>query len=255
MITPQKRLKRALKSIFKSTIFLNLIGYIAFLYTYLVGKTGTYDNQEVKQNSTLLKEHNGGIFVSWHGRALMLPYIWHHPLPTYALASPHQDGRIIARLLNCYNIKTIDGSSDRNAARAALTITKTLNNGSIVCIISDGPRGPRMKLNKSVIYFAKKTGKPIIGITYSSQNAKVLQKTWDAMLLPKPFAKGYVATTKPIFVNKDATEEQMEQIRQSLEDELNALTFKLDKQCHVAPITIGVEKSKKPRHKKETPIC
>lgn len=248
MITFKKKLKQLSKNIFKSSFFLNLMGYIAFIYTYIVGKTGSYDNSEVKKYSDLLIQNNGGIFVSWHGRALMLPYIWPHPLPTKALASPHQDGRIIARLLNCYNIKTIDGSSDRNPARAALHITKTLNNGTVVGLISDGPRGPRMKLNKSVIYFAKKTGKPIIGITYSSKNAKVLQKTWDAMLLPKPFAKGYVATTKPIFVNKDATEEEMETLRLQLEDELNALTFKLDAICQVEPITIGYIKQKKKRN-------
>ena len=227
-----------------------MLGYIAFIYTYIVGKTGTYDNQELIQKTSVLKDNNGGIFIAWHGRALMLPYIWHHPLPTYALASPHQDGRIIANLLNCYNIKTIDGSTDRNAARAALSITKTLNNGSIVGLISDGPRGPRMKLNKSVIYFAKKTGKPIIGITYSAKNAKVLHKTWDAMLLPKPFHKGYISTTSPTFVSPNATEEEMETIRQTLEDELNALTFKLDSICNVDKIEIGITKKKK-HHSKE----
>ncbi|MBR5598862.1 MAG: DUF374 domain-containing protein [Alphaproteobacteria bacterium] len=179
----------------------------------------------------------------------MLPYFWHHPLPTMALASPHQDGRIIARLLNCYNIKTIDGSTDRNALKSALAITKELKNGKVVSLISDGPRGPRMKLNKSVIYFAKKTGKPIIGITYSSTNAKVLQNSWDATLLPKPFAKGYVYTTSPLFVPSNATEEEMETMRQSFEDELNTLTFKADELCNVEKILVGVTKSKKQRHK------
>ena len=70
------------------------------------------------------------------------------------------------------------------------------------------------------------------------------------MLLPKPFAKGYVATTKPIFVNKDATEEEMETLRLQLEEELNALTFKLDAICQVEPITIGYIKQKKKRNNK-----
>ena len=247
MVPIKKRISRFFKSIFKSAFFLNLLGYIAYLYTYLVGKTGNYDTSAKQIIDDTLKTSKGCIFVGWHGRALMLPYFWHHPLPTYALASPHQDGRIIARLLKCYNIKTIDGSSDRNPAKAALAITKQLNNNSVVGIISDGPRGPRMKLNKSVIYFAKKTQKPIFGVTYSSTSAKIFHKSWDAMLLPKLFKKGYIGITPPLYVPENATEEEMEKLRLKLEKDLNNLTFKLDALCNVEKIEIGVSKTKKKR--------
>lgn len=102
-----------------------------------------------------------------------------------------------------------------------------------------------MRLNKSVIYFAQKTGKPIMGFTYSSEGAKVFKKSWDAMLLPKLFKKGVVYGTKPLFVSKDADEEEMEIMRQKFEDELNALTYAADKTCGLEIILPGEEKKSK----------
>ena len=218
---------------------LNLIGLLAYVYTWLVGKSGKFEVQGVKELEQLARDHNGAIMVAWHGRALMLPFFKTHHYVTKALVSPHYDGRIIARLLRCYGILSIDGSSDRNAARAAVEIVKELNKGSIVSLISDGPRGPRMRLNKSVIYFAQKTGKPIIGLTYSSEDAGCLKKSWDAMLLPKLFKKGIVLGTKPLFVPKNISEEEAEKLRLQLENELNELTAKADKICKIKEILPG----------------
>ena len=166
-----------------------------------------------------------------------------------ALVSPHADGRIIARLLRGYHILSIDGSSDRKATAAALEIVKELNQGTVVSLISDGPRGPRMRLNKSVIYFAQKTGKPIMGFTYSSENAKVFHKSWDAMLLPKLWKKGVVYGTQPMFVPQNASEEEMEVLRLKFEEELNALTFAADEKCHIEKVSPeDFRREKKHRH-------
>jgi lysophospholipid acyltransferase (LPLAT)-like uncharacterized protein len=204
---------------------------MAYLYSYLVGKTGKFEVHGVDEMETIYAQNNGGIFVGWHGRVLMLPYFWHGRQPVKALVSPHADGRIIACTLASYNIGSIEGSTDQKAARAAVDIVKELNRGTIVALISDGPRGPRMRLNKSVIYFAKKSGKPIIGLTYSSERAKVFRKAWDALMLPKLFKKGVVFTTKPMFVPSNANDDEVEKLRLQFETELNELTFKADKIC------------------------
>ncbi|MBP5698956.1 MAG: lysophospholipid acyltransferase family protein [Alphaproteobacteria bacterium] len=236
-MTIKKRIKHWIKWLGRTKAVIWLIGELAFIYSWLVGKTGKfelYDQQQAFEK--LMDDNNGGIFVAWHGRALMLPFFWRNTRPMKALVSPHNDGRIIAQLLKNYNIMTIDGSSDRQASKAALDIVKELNQGTIVSLISDGPRGPRMRLNKSVIYFAQKTGKPIVGYTYSSENALVLTKAWDAMLLPKLFKKAVVLGTKPMFVPADASEEEMERLRKQFEDELNALTYEVDKRCGVQQV-------------------
>ncbi len=241
----KRKIKRLGKAITRHPVVLETIGFLAFSYAWLVGKTGKFEVSGIDEFETLIREHDGGIFVTWHGRALMLPYFWRNPRPMKALVSPHQDGRIIAGLLRRFRINSIDGSTDRNALGAALDIVKELNSGTVVSLIPDGPRGPRMRLNKSVIYFAQKTGKPIMGFTYSSANAKIMHKSWDAMLLPRPFSAGKVAGTRPLFVPQNATEEEMEQLRRHFENELNALTHKLDEACGLPEILPGAEQKRK----------
>ena len=73
-----------------------------------------------------------------------------------------------------------------------------------------------MRLNKSVIYFAQKTGKPVMGFTYSSEGAWIAKRSWDAMLIPKLFARGAVAGTRPLFVPPGATEEEIEHLEKNI---------------------------------------
>jgi len=235
-----------LKWIGRTQVVLHLLGWLAFAYTWLIGKTGKFEIHGQEEFARLIDENNGGIFVAWHGRALMLPYFWRNSRQMKALVSPHQDGRIIAYMLKKYHILSIDGSSDQRALSATMEILHELEKGTVVSLISDGPRGPRMRLHKSVIYFAQKSGKPIMGFTYSSEKAKVLTKVWDAMLLPKLFQKGVVYGTKPMFVPQNATDEEMEILRKQFEDELNELTFAADKKCGL-PEILPTDKTKEDR--------
>ncbi len=232
----KKKFKHLVKGIGRTAPVLYVIGTLAYVYSWLVGKTSRFDLHGQQEFEDMIAKYNGGIFVAWHGRALMLPFFWRNTRQMKALVSPHADGRIIARLLKNYHILSIDGSSDRQATSAALDIITELNKGTVVSLISDGPRGPRMRLNKSVIYFAQKTGKPIMGFTYSAEKAKVLKKSWDAMLLPKLGQKGVVYGTKPLFVPADADDDEKETLRFQFEEELNALTFLADEKCGIEKV-------------------
>ena len=241
----KKTIKHLRQKLIKRPFVFDMLGRIAALYVWLVGKTGNFVVNGQKEFEQLVADNDGGIFVTWHGRALMLPFFWRNTRLMKALVSPHNDGRIIAKLLRMFKIYSIDGSSDRNARAAALDIVRELEQGTVVSLISDGPRGPRMRLNKSVIYFAQKTGKPIMGFTYSSQNAAVMKKSWDAMLIPKLFAKGEVAATKPLFVPQGISDEEMEKLRADFENELNDLTLALDRKFGLPEILPADERKSK----------
>ncbi|MCM1324535.1 MAG: DUF374 domain-containing protein [Acetobacter sp.] len=247
----KRTIKHFIRYIGRLPVVLYLIGTMAGVYVWLVGKTGRFDVQGIREFEEMIAKHNGGIFVTWHGRALMLPYFWHNPRMMKALVSPHADGRIIARLLKMFRIFSIDGSSDRQARAAALDIVKELNAGTVVSLISDGPTGPSMRLKKSVIYFAQKTGKPVMGFTYSSKGARVLRRNWDDMLVPRLFADGLVRGTKPLFVPADADEVEMERLRLAFEDELNQLTIEADAACGIVPPIVPKERRKAKKEKKK----
>lgn len=94
------KIKHLRQKISKLPVVLDLIGGLAYLYAWLAGKTGKFDVSGIDEFEKLIADNDGGIFVAWHGRALMLPYFWRNPRQMKALVSPHNDGRIIARLLS-----------------------------------------------------------------------------------------------------------------------------------------------------------
>lgn len=233
-----------LKNFLKSPMGESVIGNLAYFYLKFVGLTTRWHVSRVKETYELLDEHGSLIIIGWHGRTLEMPYFWNKTRPLNALVSPHRDGRLIVNLLKKFGIGNISGSSNNKSSEAALELMRNLQHGNSIAIIPDGPLGPSMKLSMSPIFYAQKSGKPIIGITYSIAGSVIAKKSWDNMLIPLPFHKGAYAITEPVFVPKDATAEDMEKYRQKVETMLNELTWKLDKKMGLPFIAQGTEVKK-----------
>ena len=231
-----KFIKRPLKKIGQTKAAMYIVSGIVYLYAKLVGLTTSWQTKGVDKFYHLIKENNGVILVIWHGRALMLPYFYDRSSELQALVSPHRDGRIIAGLLQRFGIGTIGGSSNENASGGALGLMHTIKREASIAIIPDGPRGPRMHMNKSPIYFAQKTGKPIVCGAYSIKNSKIIEKSWDKMMIPFPFSEGVCLISDPLFIPADASEEELEKYRIQLEDILNQTTFECDNLTGRRPI-------------------
>ena len=229
-----------------------IIGNVAYFYLKFVGLTTRWQSVTgVKETYETLEKHGSMIVIGWHGRTLLMPYFWNKTSKLNALVSPHRDGRIIVHILKKFGIGNIDGSTDRNSKEAAMELMRNLQQGNSIAIIPDGPRGPSMKLTMSPLFYAQKSGKPILGITYSTEGAKIVHKSWDNMLVPLPFHRGMYAITEPIFIPPEATAEELEQYRQKIETTLNELTWKLDKAMGLPYVAPGKE-AKKSRYKKAT---
>lgn len=229
-----------LKNLIKKPFAEKVIGIFAYYYLKSVGLTTRWQSVTgVKETYEAIKQNGSIIVIGWHGRTLMMPYFWNKTSKLNALVSPHRDGRMIMHILQKFGIGHISGSSDRNAKEAALELLQNIKDGNSIAIIPDGPRGPSMELTMSPIFYAQKTGKPILGITYSIAGSIVIDKSWDNMLIPLPFHKGMYAITEPIFIPADATTEQMEEYRQAVENRLNNLTWELDKKMGIPHIEKG----------------
>ncbi|MBQ9731840.1 MAG: lysophospholipid acyltransferase family protein [Alphaproteobacteria bacterium] len=232
----KKFIKKPLKKLGETTFVLNLISTVFYYYTKFVGNTTRWHTEGVEEFHRLAKQHNGVILVIWHGRAAMIPFFKERSLPLKALVSLHRDGQMIAGLLKRYNIGIIGASSNENAYGGALQLMRTLQQEASICIIPDGPRGPRMHMNKSPIYYAWKTGKPIIGASYSIKSSKIITKAWDNMMIPFPFSNGVCKTTKPMYIPADIKEDDLEQYRLAMEEELNNLNIECDKYMGLSPV-------------------
>ena len=241
----RKKLKPYLKKIYQTDFVLNIISSLIYWYTLLVYKTTKWQIKGREKLIDLWQSGEAFILVGWHGRALMYSAFRDYRFPLNALVSLHKDGRIIAGVLEKYGLGTIGGSSNKNAKGAALNIMNSLLNKTAVCIIPDGPRGPRMHMTESPIYFAHKTGIPIIGITYSVKKCKIMEKAWDKMMIPYPFNEGICIFSEPIYIPQNATQNELKEYCQKVENILNQNSFEADRTMELEPILPGTECKKK----------
>ena len=246
-----KKFKNFFKNISKHPYFISMLGTLIYYYSRLVGRTTKWDVFGLNQLYQVWHQEQAIILVIWHGRVMMIPHFWNKKRPLNALVSLHKDGRIVATFLEKYGFGTIGGSSNGGANSAALSLLHSLKDNKAVAIIPDGPRGPRMKMSISPLYFARKSGKPIFGATYSIEHS-IIAKSWDAMLVPFPFCRGILHITKPYYIPADASDENLERYRQEIEDEMNMLTSKADRRFGLPKIEPGVSaKSKRYPEKNE----
>jgi len=233
-----------LKKILRSQCAIHIASFFCYWYVRFVAFTTRWDRRDIDVFYKNLKEHNAVIFIAWHGRIAFAPYFWNQCSKLSALVSPHRDGQLIAGLLKRFGIENISGSTNENPRSSAVRLLRELKNNASIAIIPDGPRGPSMTMSMSPIYYAKTTGKPIIGMTYSIAHSKILGKSWDRMLLPLPFQKGIVAVTKPFFIEKNTPKEKLEEYRLQIEKELNELTWQLDNELNLPKIEQGTLSAK-----------
>ena len=181
---------------------------------------------------TLTEADGPGIFTFWHNRQLM-GALYYRMLgsiskkPAFALISQHADGRMVARAMSYLGLGSVAGSSSKGGTAALLQLTDTLKAGFNAGITPDGPRGPVYKLKSGVVKLAQVSGRPIypLGIAYSRNWTF---KSWDRMILPKPFAKAVLVTGEPIHVPAQLSESEFEEYRCLIERELNEVTQQAD---------------------------
>ena len=244
-----KIFKKSLKKLLRSKIITHMISSLIYYYALLIGKTTKWQTKGINEFYAGWEKEKSLILIGWHGRAMLYPYFWNKKYPLNALVSLHQDGRLIAGFLEKCGLGTIGGSSNENAVGSARDLIESLQKDKAICIIPDGPKGPNMKLSKSPVYFAQKSGKPIYGITCSVKGSKIVHKAWDKMIVPIPFSEGVYYISEPFYVPSDADDKTLEEYRQKLEDLANTLTWKADKEMglpHIEPQT----EAKTKRHKK-----
>lgn len=142
------------------------------------------------------------IFALWHGELLPL-VVLHRDEGVRVLISEHGDGEVIARIAQRLGLATIRGSTTRGAARALLAMCDALETGSEVAVTPDGPRGPARVFAPGAVVAAHRSGAPIVPIGVAASRAWRL-RSWDAFMIPKPFARVTVAYGAPRHV--DATD-------------------------------------------------
>ena len=168
------------------------------------------------------QERTPVIFVFWHGRLLPLIHIHRHQ-GTVVLVSEHRDGDYLARLLHHFGFGTVRGSSTRGGVRGLKGLIRAARAGRDLAITPDGPRGPDRELKLGVLTVARMTGLPLVPVGVGITSAWRV-RSWDGLLVPKPFSTVQVAYGLPTLVPRNADQAEIDEVAAWLQRSLGDLS-------------------------------
>ena len=165
----------------------------------------------------------------WHDRAVLGACLasarWHGKgVDVTVLASDSRDGELVARVVTRWGGRVVRGSSRRGGSKALWGTYKAIaRHGSSPIVVPDGPVGPRHELKPGVLMMARRSGAPLLMIGLAADRCWRL-RSWDRLIIPKPFARLTVCLATPQAVPSDLDDEATEFERCRLESLLNDVT-------------------------------
>lgn len=174
--------------------------------------------------------NEAAILCTWHNRLALSLIVYRRYLARMkeghrmaAMVSASKDGGVLARVLEHFDAQPVRGSTSRRGPQALLELTSWAEKGYDLAITPDGPRGPCYVVQHGVIAVAQLTGLPIVPMSWQMK-WKFCLKSWDRFQIPLPFSRGIVRRGKPIYISREASEQEREAARLELETELKRIT-------------------------------
>ncbi|MBN8690589.1 MAG: lysophospholipid acyltransferase family protein [Armatimonadetes bacterium] len=200
------------------------LGGLAFALVSAIGKTLKVQTVGWEKLSPDTKPY---LFAGWHGRSFVATRFF-RDRGFYAIISNSRDGEMQNKIFQKFGFKTIRGSTGREGVKAAIEAIRVLKEGGSLTMTPDGPRGPSGVVQPGIMMMAQKSGAEIIPTGVSAAKCWYA-KSWDRYLVPKPFSKAVMIFAEPITVPKDATPEQVEELRIQLERAIDATQLEADR--------------------------
>lgn len=130
-----------------------------------LGRSMRIDTRGHEHVDRLYREGKRCIIAFWHARQLMMPLTYRGTL-AYILISQHQDGEIIARIVERFGLRAVRGSSTRGGVEALRELIRLGRSGVDLVVTPDGPNGPPHIAKMGVIQLARASRLPIIPLAF-----------------------------------------------------------------------------------------
>lgn len=173
----------------------------------------------IERLEKMLNSGRGGIMATWHGTTILPIYFCRHK-GLWAIVSVSRDGELQARMLSARGYKIIRGSSRAHAIRALLEAVRAINDGAVMTLTPDGPRGPVKVVQPGIVFMAERSGCDIlpVGIVCS----RVYRfNSWDKHEVPKPFSKAVIVFGDTVHVSECETDEDREKWAEVIAEAIN----------------------------------
>lgn len=195
----------------------------------LLGSTYRLDSVIGQEHLSALLDRPHPVVISfWHDRSFFLGYFLHQfvhlqGLDITVLSSLSRDGELVARLARSWKLRLVRGSASRGGQAALRGLHRAIvQHGSSPLTIPDGPRGPRHVAKAGAVILSQLSRAPILPLSYAAHRVWRL-RSWDRLLVPRPFTRVVLAVGPLIRVPRHLDDEAREAERRRLESVLNEL--------------------------------
>lgn len=212
---------------FGQRVTLAVVPSLVALILRIIGYTLRYD-VICEPGVTIPPPPGTGLYCLWH-RAVILATIYFQGYPAVVMISQSFDGELITRSAAKLGFGAARGSSTRGSLEGLLGMRRALEEGRPAIFTADGPRGPIYQTKMGPIKLAQMTGFPATAF-YLLPERTWQVKSWDRLLIPKPFSRVVLSFTQGIPVDCDATD--LEPFRLQLQDALERA--RLSAEAHLA---------------------
>lgn len=161
------------------------------------------------------------IVMLWHNRVVLAPYIFTKYAPEFLYAgfvSNSRDGELLSALICSYSIGRTIRVPHHSRHQALKALIQCIEEKKQIAIITpDGPRGPVYELKPGVALAAIETQAQVIPFTWTANRYWQL-KSWDRLMIPKPFSTITVSFCEPVSFPKESN---LKDVQVALQNTLN----------------------------------
>ena len=186
-----------------------------------LGRTLRWRVEGLQHYDAIVASGRQPVMAFWHGRILPATYYFRRR-GIVVITSENFDGEWIARIIERFGFGTARGSSSRGGLKAMLKLVRDMERGRPAGFTLDGPRGPARVAQPGAIWLARATGNPVLPF-HLEASSHWTANSWDRTQIPKPFSTVALVVGEPLDVPADATDQQLDSSRQTLEFRLRAL--------------------------------
>ena len=201
-----------------------IAAYIRFAY-----RTSRFDRYGFEALDACVARHEPVIMVLWHQRLAMAGYAFPVQLGSIlSLTTSARAGRLAGQILRRFGFDNIAMASKQRHVKHSRHILKRMSAGESIGIAADGPGGPARVAKDVPLKWARASNARVFAVSFSANNVLRIP-TWDRLMLPVPWSRGVIHCrewSEP--VPRSATDAEMERLRLSLEETINAVTDDTD---------------------------
>ena len=143
------------------------------------------------------------VLLVWHNRlTLVHHFLFERGGPNLytAVVSASRDGLLLSGMTLTNPYARVIQVAARKRHAALREMVRSLQRDEVLLVTPDGPRGPRYQVKSGSLYAAKSTGAEIIPFSYTASKFWQL-RSWDKMIIPKPFSRIVVGVGEPLSVD------------------------------------------------------